>query len=46
MAYNSLVCPQVEYALVVWSPYTKDNINKIEKVQRWAARWVLNALKV
>ena len=42
MAYNSLVCPQVEYASVVWSPYTKDNINKIEKVQRRAARWVLN----
>ena len=42
MAYNSLVRPQVEYALVVWSPYTKDNINKIEKVQRRAARWVLN----
>ena len=35
MAYNSLVRPQVEYASVVWSPYTKDNINKIEKVQRW-----------
>ena len=42
MAYNSLVRPQVEYASVVWSPYTKDNINKIEKVQRRAARWVLN----
>ena len=25
--------PQVEYASVVWSPYTKDNINKIEKVR-------------
>ena len=34
MAYNSLVRPEVEYASVVWSPYTKDNINKIEKVQR------------
>ena len=42
MAYNSLVRPQVEYASVVWSPYTKDDINKIEKVQRRAARWVSN----
>ena len=42
MAYNSLVRPQVEYASVVWSPYTKDNINKFEKVQRRAARWVSN----
>ena len=31
MAYNTLVRPKVEYASVVWSPYTKDNINKIEK---------------
>ena len=42
MAYNSLVRPQVKYASVVWSPYTKHNINKIEKVQRRAARWVTN----
>ena len=42
MAYNSLVHQQVEYASAVWSPYTKENINKIEKVQRRAARWVSN----
>ena len=42
MAYNSFVRPQVEYASAVWSPYTKENINKIEKVQRRAARWVSN----
>ena len=29
MAYNSLVSPQAEYASAVWSPYTKENINKI-----------------
>ena len=42
MANNSLVRPQVEYASAVWSPYTKENINKIEKIQRRAARLITN----
>ena len=37
-AYNTFVRPQVEYASPVWGPYTQANINKIEKVQRRAAR--------
>ena len=28
---STLLRPQVEYASAVWSPYTKENINKIEK---------------
>ena len=42
MAYNYLVRPQVEYSSAVGSPYSKENIQKIEKVQRRAARWVSN----
>ena len=34
LAYNSLVRPQVEYGSGVWSPYTKENKDKIEMVKK------------
>ena len=40
--YTALVRPLVEYASTVWSPHTAANINKIEQVQRCAARFVNN----
>ena len=40
--YTVLVHPLVEYASTVWSPHTAANINKIEQVQRRAARFVNN----
>jgi len=42
LAYNTYVKPIVEYASVVWSPYTKADITRIEMVQRRAARFVYN----
>ena len=40
--YLSLLRPILEYACVVWSPYTITNIDKLERVQRKAARFVYN----
>ena len=37
--YTTLVRPTVEYASSVWNPAKKDTINKIEAVQRRAARF-------
>ena len=37
----SLVRPGLEYASTVWNPYTKTLKNKLEMVQRRAARFVL-----
>ena len=39
--YCALVRSNVEYCSVVWSPFTKKNIEKVEKVQRRATRFIL-----
>ena len=39
--YTTLVHPQLEYA-AVWDPYTEQNQDKLEMVQRRAARYVFN----
>ena len=37
---TSLVRPHLEYASAVWDPYTARDSNKLDKVQRRAARFV------
>ena len=39
VAYKTLVWPKLEYAAPIWSPYSKLQINQVEKVQRLATRW-------
>ncbi len=41
-AFNTLVRPIEEFTLAVWDLYTVGNIRTLEKVQCWAARYVLN----
>ena len=41
-AYKTLVRPITGYASTVWDPYTKKNIDQLERVQRRAARYVQN----
>ena len=38
--YKSLVVPIVKYGCTVWDPHTHKDIDKIEKVQNRAARFV------
>ena len=40
--YMALVRPHLEYACAVWDPHVETDINKIEMVQRRAARFVAN----
>ena len=45
LGYKAIVRPVLEYASSVWDPHTSKEIEKIEKVQRRAARFVTNNYK-
>ena len=37
-----MVQPVIEYAAIIWSPYTYCDIYKVEMVQHRAARFIMN----
>ena len=37
---TTLIRPQLEYASVIWSPYMKKHVKKLERVQRLATRMI------
>ncbi|KAK3090576.1 hypothetical protein FSP39_012808 [Pinctada imbricata] len=41
LCYNTLVRPIMEYGGIIWDPSTAHNINRLEMVQRRAARFVM-----
>ena len=40
--YKSMVLPILEYGCAIWDPFTAKDIDNIEKIQRRAARFILN----
>lgn len=44
-AYNAIIRPKLEYASVVWDPYTKKDIQSLEALQKKAIRFIFNKYK-
>ena len=42
LCYRTLLRPVIECASIIWDPHTNANINILEMVQRWYARFVFH----
>ena len=36
--YKQYVRPHLEFAVAAWSPWTQENLETLEKVQKWAVK--------
>lgn len=45
-ANKTLVCPVLEYEDIIWDPFTKRNVNKLEMIQRKAGCFIYNRYSV
>ena len=45
MLYKSLVRTHIEYAVSVWCPYKKGDIEDIEKIQKRATKLIISLKK-
>lgn len=43
LAYQAIICPVLEYRVIVWDPFTKTNMTKSENVQKKAVRFIFNS---
>ena len=35
-----MICPKLEYAVVVWSPHKKKDVRKLERIQRTSTKMI------
>lgn len=43
LAYKTLILPILDYANIIWDPYTAVNLRKVERVQNKAVRFIFNS---
>lgn len=42
LRHNTIMRPMLEYAVMIWDPFTKTNTAKLERVQKKAVRFIYN----